>query len=80
MSVSADTKSFREQFQETKRLAWLAVQLVWQASPRLLIGILALLVLQAILLPLQLALSRLVIDRVAFTLSLKQYHRQKLAK
>jgi ATP-binding cassette subfamily B protein len=70
MSVSADTKPFREQFQETKRLAWLAVQLVWQASPRLLIGILALLVLQAILLPLQLALSRLVIDRVAFDLGL----------
>ncbi len=46
------------------------MHLVWRASPRLLIGILLLLMLQALLLPLQLALSRAVIDRAAFDLGL----------
>ena len=70
MSIPSDSKPFMQQFTETRRLLWLAVQLVWRASPRLLVGILLLLMLQALLLPLQLALSRAVIDRAAFDLGL----------
>ena len=70
MSIPSDSKPFMQQFTEARRLLWLAVQLVWRASPRLLVGILLLLMLQALLLPLQLALSRAVIDRAAFDLGL----------
>ena len=70
MSIPSDSKPFMQQFTETRGLLWLAVHLVWRASPRLLVGILLLLMLQALLLPLQLALSRAVIDRAAFDLGL----------
>ena len=70
MSIPSDSKPFMQQFTETRRLLWLAAHLVWRASPRLLVGILLLLMLQALLLPLQLALSRAVIDRAAFDLGL----------
>ena len=48
----------------------MAVRLVWGASPPLLAGLLTLLLLQAILLPLQLVLSRAVIDRATLDLGL----------
>ncbi len=48
----------------------MAVRLVWGASPHLLAGLLTLLLLQAILLPLQLVLSRAVIDRATLDLGL----------
>lgn len=50
---------------ETRRLLWLAIRMTWQASPPLVLGIVLLLALQAALPPLQLALSKAVIDRVA---------------
>lgn len=50
---------------KTRRLLWLAVRLTWRASPPLVLGIVLLLALQAALPPLQLALSKAVIDRVA---------------
>src|SRR3712207_4409100 len=58
------------QFKEAARLAGMAVRLAWRASPRLMLGILLLLVVQALLSPLQLALSRAVLDRAAFDLGL----------
>ncbi len=48
----------------------LAVRLAWRSSPRLALGILLLLVVQALLSPLQLVLSRAVIDRAALDLGL----------
>lgn len=50
------------------QLAWLAVRLSWQAGPLLALGVLLLLLLQALVPPLQLALSRAVIDRAAVDL------------
>lgn len=70
MSILSDSKLFMQQIKETGRLFGLAVQLVRRASPRLLIGIFLLLMFQALLLPLQLALSRAVIDRAALDLGL----------
>ncbi len=70
MSTSSNLKPSVPPFQEIRRLFWLAALLAWRASPRLLIGILLLLMLQAVLLPLQLALSRAVIDRATLDLGL----------
>jgi ATP-binding cassette subfamily B protein len=64
------TMSFRQRARESLRLARLAVRLAWRASPRLTLGILLLLLLQAALAPLQLALSRAVLDRAALDLGL----------
>ncbi|MDE2993041.1 MAG: ABC transporter ATP-binding protein [Chloroflexota bacterium] len=50
------------------QLTWLAVRLSWQASPLLALGVLLLLLLQALVPPVQLALSRAVIDRAAVDL------------
>lgn len=61
---------FWERARETARLGRLAARLAWRASPRLVLGILALLVAQAALAPLQLALSRAVVDRAALDLGL----------
>ena len=64
------SKPFRQHLQESSRLIRLAVRLAWRSSPRLALGILLLLVVQALLSPLQLILSRAVIDRAALDLGL----------
>ena len=73
MSDSADSKPILQQFQDTARILRLAVDLVWRSSPRLLAGFIALMLLQALLVPLQLALTRVVIDRAALDLGLLEY-------
>ncbi len=50
------------------QVTWLAVRLSWQASPLLALGVLLLLLLQALVPPAQLALTRAVIDRAAVDL------------
>ena len=70
MTTSSDSQPPVPQFKENRRLVWMAVRLVWGASPHLLAGLLTLLLLQAILLPLQLVLSRAVIDRATLDLGL----------
>ena len=72
MMDSAESKLTLQQFQETVRILRLAVLLVWRSSPRLLVGFVMLMFLQALLVPLQLALTRVVIDRAAFDLGLLQ--------
>ena len=72
MMDSAESKLTLQQFQETVRILRLAVLLVWRSSPRLLVGFIMLMLLQALLVPLQLALTRVVIDRAAFDLGLLQ--------
>ena len=62
--------SFRHQVQEGSRLAALAVRLAWRAGALFVVGIVALLVVQAALSPLQLVLTRAVIDRAAVDLGL----------
>lgn len=70
MSDSAEPKPTLQGIQETARILRLAVRLVWRSSPRLLVGFTMLMLLQALLVPLQLALTRVVIDRAAFDLGL----------
>ena len=70
MSDSAESKPTLQGIQETARILKLAVRLVWRSSPRLLVGFILLLLLQALLVPLQLALTRVVIDRAALDLGL----------
>ena len=70
MSSLLQSKPFRQHLQESSRLIRLAVRLAWRSSPRLALGILLLLVVQALLSPLQLVLSRAVIDRAALDLGL----------
>ena len=70
MSSLLQSKPFRQHLQESGRLIRLAVRLAWRSSPRLALGILLLLVVQAVLSPLQLVLSRAVIDRAALDLGL----------
>ena len=72
MFDTAEFKPNLQQLQETARILRLAVRLVWRSSPRLLVGFIMLMMLQALLVPLQLALTRLVIDRAAFNLGLLQ--------
>ncbi|MDE0631979.1 MAG: ABC transporter ATP-binding protein [Caldilineaceae bacterium] len=72
MFDSAEFKPNLQQLQETTRILRLAVRLVWRSSPRLLVGFIMLMMLQALLVPLQLALTRVVIDRAAFDLGLLQ--------
>ena len=72
MSDSAESKPTLQSIQETARILRLAVRLVWRSSPRLLVAFIMLMLLQALLVPLQLALTRLVIDRAAFDLGLLQ--------
>ena len=60
--------SWRRRLRTAGQLTWLAVRLSWQASPLLALGILLLLLLQALVPPAQLALSRAVIDRAAVDL------------
>jgi len=54
--------SFGQQLVATARLCWTTMQLAWKAIPVLLVSMLLLFGIQAGLLPLQLALSRAVID------------------
>ena len=68
MSSLLQSKPFRQHLQESSHLIRLAVRLAWRSSPRLALGILLLLVVQALLSPLQLVLSRAVIDRAALDL------------
>ena len=70
MSDSVEFKPTLLQIRETARILRLALLLVWRSSSRLLVGFILLLVLQALLVPLQLALTRVVIDRAAFDLGL----------
>src|SRR5260370_42284780 len=60
-----NTKSFGQNLAGTARICWTTVQLVWKASPVLLVAVLLVFVVQSGLAPLQLALSRAVIDRLA---------------
>ena len=68
MTSSFQTKPLRQQLRESSRLLRLAVRLAWRSSPRLALGILLLLAVQALLSPLQLVLTRAVIDRAALDL------------
>ncbi len=68
MGDSISATPFRRQVRETGRLIRLGVRLTWRASPGLVLGILLLLALQALLRPVQLVLSRVVVDRVALDL------------
>lgn len=70
MSLDTTGLTSRQRMLGTCRLVWLALKLTWQAGPFLMLGILVLLIMQALLSPLQLALSRQVIDRAAFDLGL----------
>ncbi len=72
MFDSVECKPNVQPLQETARILRLAVRLVWRSSPRLLVGFIMLMLLQALLVPLQLALTRVVIDRAAFDLGLLQ--------
>ncbi|MDE0197492.1 MAG: ABC transporter ATP-binding protein [Caldilineaceae bacterium] len=72
MFDSVEFKPNLQQLQETARILRLAIRLVWRSSPRLLVGFIMLMLLQALLVPLQLALTRVVIDRAAFDLGLLQ--------
>ena len=65
-----EDRSFRHQLQEGSRLAALAVRLAWRAGALFVVGIVALLIVQAALSPLQLVLTRAVIDRAAVDLGL----------
>jgi hypothetical protein len=59
---------FRRQVQEALPLLGLSLRLLWWASPGLTAGIAAILVIQALMAPVQLALSRATIDRAALDL------------
>ncbi|MBI3974178.1 MAG: ABC transporter ATP-binding protein, partial [Chloroflexi bacterium] len=67
MEVPAN-KPFGAMVSDVARLTRLAVRLVWRAGPRLLLIILLLIVAQAMVAPLQLALSKAVLDRAAVDL------------
>ncbi len=69
-SGRGEDRAFWRRLRESGRLAALAVQLAWRASPVLLLAILLLLGLQALLSPLQMVLSRAIIDRAALDLGL----------
>jgi ATP-binding cassette subfamily B protein len=56
--------SFGQRLVATARLCWTTMQLAWKAIPLLLVSLLLLFGIQAVLLPLQLALLRGVIDRL----------------
>jgi hypothetical protein len=68
------SRPFGQQLREARRLVGQAVRLAWRASPHLVLGIVVLLALQALLSPLQLALSRALIDSAAATLQLAAVH------
>jgi len=57
--------SFARGLAGTARTCWTTVKLAWKAAPLLLVGVLLLFGIESLLPPLQLALSRVVIDRLA---------------
>jgi len=59
------SRPFHQNVREVARLGRLVLSLVWRSSPRLLLLLSALLAMQAVLAPLELALSRTLIDRAA---------------
>src|SRR5687768_14827777 len=65
--MGVDTR-FRQMVREAVPLVRLSVRLLWWASPGLTAGIAVVLVLQAVMAPLQLVLSRGTIDRAALDL------------
>lgn len=67
-------KRFQARIRESCRLASLAMRLTWRASPRLVLNILLLLLLQAFFTPLQLILSKAVINRAADDLGFSSAH------
>ncbi|HEY8743008.1 MAG TPA: ABC transporter ATP-binding protein [Chloroflexota bacterium] len=70
MTASSLPQSLWPRLRFTARLSGLALRLAWRAGPRLVVGIVALMATQALLRPLQLLLSRAVIDRTALDLGL----------
>ncbi len=58
-------KSFGQGLASTARTCWTTVKLAWKAAPLLLVGVLLLFGVESGLTPLQLALSRAVIDKLA---------------
>jgi len=68
--MASHTRPFRDQASETWRLGKLAVLLVWRTSPKSLIALLILVLLQAFLPPLQLVLLQAILDYTAYNLSL----------
>src|SRR5260370_39455881 len=58
-------KSFGQGLVDTARICWTTVKLAWKAAPVLLVGVLLLFGVESGLAPLQLALTRAVIDRLA---------------
>ncbi len=58
-------RSFGQELVGTARICWTTVKLAWKASPVLLVGVLLLFGVESGLPPLQLALSRTVIDSLA---------------
>ncbi|HKO24804.1 MAG TPA: ABC transporter ATP-binding protein [Chloroflexota bacterium] len=66
-------KPFHRRFIELSRLAVLTIGLAWRASPGLTLGVLALVVLQAVLAPLQLLLIKGVIDRTVLDLGVRTH-------
>ena len=67
-TVERAAKQLRQQVQEALPLLGISIRLLWWASPGLTAGIAAILVIQALMAPLQLALSRATIDRAALDL------------
>ena len=57
--------SFGQELASTARTCWTTVKLAWKAAPLLLVGVLLLFGVESLLPPLQLALSRAVIDSLA---------------
>ncbi|HEX6109533.1 MAG TPA: hypothetical protein VFZ02_08965, partial [Ktedonobacteraceae bacterium] len=58
-------KSFGQGLAGTARTCWTTVKLAWKASPAVLVGVLLLFGVESLLPPLQLALSRAVIDSLS---------------
>jgi ATP-binding cassette subfamily B protein len=67
-AVKREVRQFRQKAAQALPLLGLSLRLLWWASPGLTAGIAAILVLQALMAPLQLALSRATIDRAALDL------------
>ncbi|HEV8633169.1 MAG TPA: hypothetical protein VG370_02845, partial [Chloroflexota bacterium] len=63
-------RPLRERLRDTARLGRLGARLAWRASPGLVLGIVALLALQAARAPVELFLARAVLDRAALALGL----------
>src|SRR5690349_20852823 len=67
-TVEREARRFRQQAAEALPLLRLSLRLLWWASSGLTAGIAAILVIQALMAPVQLALSRATINRAALDL------------